>query len=254
MTTKDDLWTTTLEALRGQMSKATFDTWLATSSAHLEDGILTVTIPNQYAKSWIDARLTGVILRAAEGLAGGPLTLRTIIGQPDKPELPPPGPGQVAIELIQFDPTQLGYVNTARYAVVFWQPLLGSFPFSAWLTLRAFVWSSDREGWPAIQTLADICAGGNRQKLLGRSKQSNREAQRGALQVLEEARIISLRAEGEGSKTRYFFRVLESLPLLTPRQVELLPELLQATHQKWLKRCQIDFEEWQQLEAESFLR
>jgi hypothetical protein len=45
------MWQVVLSELRLQMTKATFDTWLSRSRATgLKNGVLTVTVPNQYAR------------------------------------------------------------------------------------------------------------------------------------------------------------------------------------------------------------
>jgi len=253
-------WPEALEQLRGQTTKATFDTWLANTTATADNGSLTVHVKNTYAVDWLQHRLHPTISRAVASAAGRELEVTYQVGggpepgpEPRPRPQPEPGPGEISVELISFDPAHWGHVTTQRYAIIFWQPLLGSFPFGVWGTLRAFAWSIEAEGWPSIELLADVCTNSNRHRLLGRAERAGRKAQIGALEILSRARIIHVRTQGKGRKTQYYFRVLDHLPLLTPRQMEYLPPALQERHREWLRKCSIDYEEWQQLSFESLL-
>ena len=75
-------------------------------------------------------------------------------------------------------------------------------------------------------------------------------AMEGALAL---AKIIHVRTSGQGRQTRYFFRVLDNLPLLPPRQVEYLTPALQERHKSWILQCSIDYEDWQQLSFENLI-
>ena len=51
------------------MTGATFDTWLAASSAlDRRDGRLVVGVRNRYAKEWLDIRFRPLVLRALAGI------------------------------------------------------------------------------------------------------------------------------------------------------------------------------------------
>ena len=250
-------WPAALEALQGQTTKATFDTWLSDTTATLDGDTLTVHVKNTYAVDWLQHRLYKPINHAVNNAAGREIEVRYEVGSGPEPKpeprpRPTPGPGEISVELISFNPAHWGNVTTQRYALVFWQPLLG-WPFQVWVTLRAFAWNSEAEGWPAIQTLADVCANGNRHRLLGRAERAERKAKVGAFEILAKAKVIHIRTSGQGRKKRYFFRVTDNLPLLTPRQVEYLTPTLQERHQRWLWKCSINYEEWQQLDFESLL-
>jgi len=229
---------------------------------------LTVTVANTFGQEWLDQRLRPKIEAAVADTAGRPLNVvfavkttnhiddgdlddgRPPSQQPSDPAdstLPAPGPGEIAVELVEFDPTKRGFVMTANYAIRFWQPYLGSRPFALWLTIRSFAFRADDDSWPSIQTLADIVANGNRYAITGRAACNGRKATTGDLQILEEERIVWVLRDGEGSGMRYHFRVLNSLPLLTPAQVKQLPGNLQAAHERFINRCSIDYQEWRQM-------
>ncbi len=258
MNEKQNPWPAALETLRGQMTEKTFNTWLkGTTATQHNDEIITVQVKDHYATQWLESRLQKTIDRAVAAVVGHNKTKVYFEVETEKPEPEPrpdePGPGEFIVDLISFDPAHWGNVTTQRYAMVFWQPSIGGLQFQVWVTLRAFAWNNADEGWPAIQTLADICANGNRHRIIGRNERIDRAAQIGALEKLSMARIIHARTQGKGRKTQYFFRVLDNLPLLTPHQVEELTPELQERHKRWLWRCSIDYEEWEQLNFKSLL-
>ncbi len=86
--TPDELWPMALAELRLQMTKATFNTWLAdscviTEASHLP--FLVISVRNQYAYEWLTYRLQPVIVRTLTSIAGYkiavcfiPRTLRTM--------------------------------------------------------------------------------------------------------------------------------------------------------------------------------
>jgi hypothetical protein len=262
------LWRAVLSELQLQMPRATFETWLKSTTAQVDGDTLTVIAGNPYAQDWLDNRLRNPIERTVAGLAGRPLTIvfaakatepinagglaggRSLPQQPSDsadPTPSSPGPGEIAIELVEFDPTKRGFVMTANYVIRFWQPYLGVRPFALWQTLKSFAFQAGQDAWPSIQTLADIVADGNRHLITGRAARNGRQRQVGALEVLEEERIVWILRDGEGSRTRYRFRVLASLPLLAPVQVKRLPPNLRAAHEHFINQCAIDHQEWRQM-------
>jgi hypothetical protein len=59
-------WTTTLTHLEGQMTRATFDTWLrGTAPLRREEETLIIGVKCDQAKAWLDNRLHKIISRAA---------------------------------------------------------------------------------------------------------------------------------------------------------------------------------------------
>ena len=256
-----ELWQATLEELKLQLTGPTFSTWLSdTQGVALREDTLSVVTPTEYGREWLTHRLRPVIERALAQAAGRPLqvsfTSRQLNPSKTRPAKAraPDGAGakaqptdEMPVELWSFDPTQRGFVMCSNYALRFWQPYLGPRPWALWLTLRAFAWDSQRQAWPSIQTLADICANSSRHAILGRNSREGRSRINGALDVLERERIVWPTKRGSGSATTYTFRVLDTLPLLTPQQVVKLTPNLQRQHVSFLKRCRIAYAEWEQL-------
>ena len=264
----DRIWTATLAELQMQMAQVTFDTCLRTSQVvKYDNGTLVVSVANEHSKDWLDQQLLPTIQRTLDRLAGKPIGITFIVSDEPLPSLsePPlpesvaqPKPGQVAIELVEFDPIRRGFVQTPNYAIRFWQPYLATvereasprartIAFNLWLSLSSYAYCANGDTWPSIQTLADICANGNRHAILGRAARKERKPVIGALEVLEREYIVWTKTTGQGSKVSYRFRVLKTLPLLTPAQVQKLTFGLQDAHDRWVSECAIDREEWEQL-------
>ncbi len=247
-------WQQVLKQLQSQMTQATFDAWFANTAARLENHLLTVYIPNQYAKEWLENRLFNTISQTVNKLAGTSLELQfEVNGTNGHTAETRPGSGEIAISLVSFDPMQRGYLVTPHYIVRFWQPYLGQDPFTLWFSLRSFGYNAEKNAWPSIKTLADICFNGNRHRILGRTAAGRSKEKIGALEILENERIVWVKREGKGRMTKYVFRVLESLPLLTPIQVSTLSPNLQDAHTRFIKQSEINLQEWEQLTLPTLL-
>jgi len=73
VTTPDKLWPLVLANLRQQMTRATFNTWLADSrilTAPSTPTFWVVVVRNEYAYEWLTNRLSPVIERTLVGLVG----------------------------------------------------------------------------------------------------------------------------------------------------------------------------------------
>ena len=280
---EDTVWKEILSNLKGQMTQATFDTWLVDS--HLidqEDGHLLVGVRNHYAVDWLSTRLHDTVLRTAARLLGRPVEVTFVAANGNQPAPDDDGdvdPSEadirpdcrIAVELISYDPLRAGFVMTSNYAWWYWLPYLTAceretgatntgVAFCLWNVLRSFpaAWSDKGQShWPSIYTLADMAARGNRHKILGRNaygKTRRRSRTVGALEILENEHIVWSQPIGHGRDTIYYFRVLDNLPLLTPIQVGKLSIRLQERHARTIERCQLEFEQWQQLSLPTLLK
>jgi hypothetical protein len=78
----EELWQVTLEELRLQMTRATFDQWLLGSVVVLEASttlFLTVALRNRYAQEWLTHRLHSVISRTLVAVAGYRVQVRFVV-------------------------------------------------------------------------------------------------------------------------------------------------------------------------------
>ena len=77
----EELWQVTLEELRLQMTRATFNQWLLGSTVVAEVStplFLTVAVRNRYAQEWLTHRLAPVISRTLAAAAGYRLQVRFV--------------------------------------------------------------------------------------------------------------------------------------------------------------------------------
>jgi hypothetical protein len=78
--TPDEIWNAARRELRGQMTRATFDTWVkATFVAEAQDGekpMLVIGTRNPYAVEWLEHRLHTTIQRTVCGIVGKNVTVK----------------------------------------------------------------------------------------------------------------------------------------------------------------------------------
>ena len=77
----EELWQTTLDELRLQMTRATFDLWLLGSTVVPEASAplsLTIAVRSKYAPEWLTHRLCHIITRTLAAVAGYPLQVRFV--------------------------------------------------------------------------------------------------------------------------------------------------------------------------------
>lgn len=279
------LWLYILAQLQAQLPQATFNTWVNhTRLASYENGVLTIAAPNTYTQEWLEHRLRLVIYNLAQTQTKSVREVKFVVAPPSRnghsavqtlvpatsrsartvaPPTPPTeadtaannGPS-FAVRLVELDPTQHGWVQTSNYAIYFWQPLIGTVPFTVWQFIKSFAYLDSYAPnlwWPSIQRIADTCANGNRHKILGRNVRAGHSAQIGVLTHLENQCILKTNKLGQGDHTQYLFEVIGSLPLLTPAQAQRLTTRLQLTHKEFLQKCKVDYDEWSKIMQPSLL-
>ncbi len=65
----DQAWQSVLAQLQMEMPKASFNTWVRdTHPLFCENGILTVAVPNAYARDWLESRLASTVTVSWSGL------------------------------------------------------------------------------------------------------------------------------------------------------------------------------------------
>ena len=63
----DKIWSKTLDILSSELSKPTFETWLkSTYLAYFNDNIIIVSVPNEFAKDWLQSRYYNIIKNTLE--------------------------------------------------------------------------------------------------------------------------------------------------------------------------------------------
>ena len=75
------IWTRSLEELKLQMTRATFDTWLRGSEVvEADDGCLTIAVQHVHAVDWLQNRLLPVIERTVARHADGESKITFVAG------------------------------------------------------------------------------------------------------------------------------------------------------------------------------
>ena len=290
MTDAQALWADVLFQLRLQMDSGVYNTWFSRSTGlDLSDNLLTIGVASAQAVHSITNRLQHVVDDAARRVYGRPLRTTFTVVRPSKPNPAPqarpqpkrdpapslepkpvapvdsaeqaaarltqaPATAPSVVELVDFDPAERGWVKVPIYAIRFWQPYLTPTPYHLWEALRSFAFDARRLAWPSVETLADICADGNRHRILGRAAYKGCKSRTiGALEILVKHHIVRVVSRGEGRSTAYAYRVLITLPLLTPTQVGTLSNRLQLAHERFIRQANLDLVAWGQLTAPSLI-
>jgi hypothetical protein len=153
----DQAWQSVLGQLQMEMPRASFDTWVRdTQPLTCENGIVTIGVRNQYARDWLENRLTSTVARLLAGMLNQGVEVRFEVAsypadeseeQPD-PDEDEPGEDEAEIEVVN----RLSYdevVAPARIVAIpgYFSRLLPEIGArSAWLYVgwRQAVWNGER--------------------------------------------------------------------------------------------------------------
>lgn len=103
--TLKDLWEKALSVMRPHVSQATYHSWLRNARPlRIHDGVLSLAVPNQFVKEWLEQRYKGVIESALTEASGEPMQ---VLFQIESPQLGLPlqfsGDGNSADNATQWD-------------------------------------------------------------------------------------------------------------------------------------------------------
>jgi len=83
----EDLWQYILTEMQSKISKPSYDTWLSqTAVKELNQDILSVTVPNEFTKNWLDQRYTDVIDTLLFEMTGSKLSVKFVIEDEEENE------------------------------------------------------------------------------------------------------------------------------------------------------------------------
>ena len=92
-------WKATLGELELQMTKATFNTWLRDAClVSSEEDRYIVGVRNDYAKDWLESRLSDTIARTLSTITGKPVDVSFIVRADEQLNLPTPAPVNGALK------------------------------------------------------------------------------------------------------------------------------------------------------------
>jgi chromosomal replication initiator protein len=78
------LWQETLEKLKNELSKPSFETWMSSTRLLDIDGdTLVISVPNEFAKDWLESRYASLIRSSVQAVLGHSVSLRFIIPSPE---------------------------------------------------------------------------------------------------------------------------------------------------------------------------
>lgn len=81
----EELWNAVLNNVQTKISKPSFDTWLkSTKAVALEGNTLTIAVPSEFAKDWLENQYTGLISDVIEEITGSKLQIKFDVPEPDE--------------------------------------------------------------------------------------------------------------------------------------------------------------------------
>src|SRR5512140_1720215 len=93
----DQAWQSVLAQLQLDMPKASFDTWVRdTCPVSYENGILTIAVPNAYARDWLEGRLASTVNRLLIGILNSNASVNFVVAQAEEVPAPPSDAGSPA--------------------------------------------------------------------------------------------------------------------------------------------------------------
>ena len=76
----EDAWNAAIGQLRMEMSKASFDTWVASARLlEVSDGVFSIGTYNAYSRDWLESRLTTTLSRMITGILGQPTSIQFVV-------------------------------------------------------------------------------------------------------------------------------------------------------------------------------
>src|SRR5581483_7913450 len=78
----EQAWQSVLGQLQMEMPKASFDTWVRdTRPLTYENGVMTVGVPNAYARDWLESRLASTMGRLLVGVLNSNVSVNFVVTQ-----------------------------------------------------------------------------------------------------------------------------------------------------------------------------
>ena len=151
-------------------------------------------------------------------------------------------PADQPVEIVGYvtDPKLIGYQILTNYESTYWRALVGNDAWSLYEILRSFCHDGNNTCRPSIKLLTAILGLQDKRAIIGRKKTvKGKEYQYpGLIDLLQEHGLVVAETRGEGHSISYLYHVNLTPTLLSPEQIEQLPELLQRKHAELLARCE----------------
>ena len=80
----EQAWQSVLGQLQMEMPRASFDTWVRdTRPVKYENGLMTITVRNAYARDWLESRLASTVNRLLIGIMDSNVSVNFVVSQND---------------------------------------------------------------------------------------------------------------------------------------------------------------------------
>ena len=104
MTTTKELWENALVELELTISKPNFNTWFKdTHVVRVEDGVVYLGVPSQFARDWLSTKFHKDILRSLRGLSDSVRSVEYVISRgvkkTDEPRSVPAAPSELPLDI-----------------------------------------------------------------------------------------------------------------------------------------------------------
>lgn len=249
----EQIWQAVLDELGLQIPQATFDAWLRdTRLLSARDDVWEVAVSTPQVQEWLSRHLFSLAKRTFDTVLAlheqSPADLRFVVSlsvaaDPPRPEKSAPRADEVIYQFVDFDLFERGWLKVPHYYELYWQPLLGYPAYAFWRYQQLVNWT--RYGNYTRSRIIDLSRAaahiGVDRKVLKGPKGGQVG---GALAKLQTHGVGAFQVHGQGRHTSYSGRVLRTLPLLSPTQVETLPPAMQDEHARWLMDAGFDIDQW----------
>ncbi len=76
----DNLWQKVLEKIQENLSKPSFETWFQeTKIIAIQNNLLIIEVPNEFAKDWIETRYSKLIAEIVENITNKSLDIKFVM-------------------------------------------------------------------------------------------------------------------------------------------------------------------------------
>jgi len=150
-----------------------------------------------------------------------------------------------AVDSQDLDSSYLGVARIPEYFSIFWTPIVGAKAALLYVLIFTHCYGEKTSCFPSLEMLAAIL-GFDRHTLKGRERTNKKTGEKyykaGLLGVLLRHGLIKMSKRGKS----YQYELIKVLPMLTPEQLNALPVILRARHEKDVKRIRTNQEKQQE--------
>lgn len=143
----NELWNAVLEDIRGEVSEANFSTWFKdTFIVKQDDGVVTVSVPNQFVRDWVRDKFHSMILRIMRDKQENVRSIEYIISKnrPDPSKTVSDSPSALISGELPFQDLYINSEDNLNPRYTFDTFVVGSFNELAYAAAQAIIGNSGR--------------------------------------------------------------------------------------------------------------